>query len=216
MTTYLQAVNDVLVRLREEEVSTVTETSYSSLIGKFVNDAKRHVEDAYEWNILGTTVVVTTTSGTYSYALTGAGQKFRVTDVINDTTDSTMTNIPFVNMNRFLNFGDQTNAIPTYYAFDGVDASYDTKVTLFPKPDGVYSIKFSLVVPQAPLSSDSTVIQVPSELIVQNAYARALVERGEDGGLSSSEAYQLYRSMLSDYISMEATRYPEFGTFEAV
>ena len=44
----------------------------------------------------------------------------------------------------------------------------------------------------------------------------ALVERGEDGGLSSSEAYQLYRSMLSDYISMEATRYPEFGTFEAV
>jgi len=26
----------------------------------------------------------------------------------------------------------------------------------------------------------------------------------------------LYRAMLSDYISMEATRYPEFGSFEAV
>ena len=48
MTTYLQAVNDVLVRLREEQVSTVTETSYSSLIGKFVNDAKRQIEDSYE------------------------------------------------------------------------------------------------------------------------------------------------------------------------
>ena len=214
--TYLELVNDVLVRLREETVSTVSETTYSSLIGKFVNDAKRAIEDAYEWNILGTTVVVSTVAGTSSYSLTGAGQKFRVQDVINDTANNGMTNIPFANMNRFLNFGNPSNATPTYYAFDGVDASYDTKVTLFPVPDGVYTLKFSLIVPQATLSSDSTVVLMPSELIVQNAYARALVERGEDGGLSSSEAYLLYKSMLSDYIAMEATRYPEFGTFEAV
>lgn len=214
--TYLELVNDVLVRLREETVSTVSETTYSSLIGKFVNDAKRAIEDAYEWNILGTTVVVSTVAGTSSYSLTGAGQKFRVQDVINDTANNGMTNIPFANMNRFLNFGNPSNATPTYYAFDGVDGSYDTKVSLFPVPDGVYTIKFSIIVPQAALSSDSTVVLMPSELIVQNAYARALVERGEDGGLSSSEAYLLYKSMLSDYIAMEATRYPEFGTFEAV
>jgi hypothetical protein len=214
--TYLELVNDVLVRLREEQVSTVSETTYSTLIGKFVNDAKRAIEDAYEWNVLGTTVVVSTVSGTSSYSLTGAGQKFRVQDVINDTSNVGMTNIPFANMNRFLNFGNPSNAAPTYFAFDGVDASYDTKVTLFPVPDGVYSLRFSLIVPQAALSSDSTVVLMPSELIVQNAYARALVERGEDGGLSSSEAYLLYKSMLSDYIAMEATRYPEFGTFEAI
>jgi len=34
MTTFLQAVNDVLIRLRENQVSTVTETTYSTLIGK--------------------------------------------------------------------------------------------------------------------------------------------------------------------------------------
>jgi hypothetical protein len=119
-------------------------------------------------------------------------------------------------MNRFLNFGTPSNSIPQYYTFDGVDSNADTKVTLFPVPDGVYTIKFSLVVPQDVLSSDSTVISVPAELIVQNAYSRALVERGEDGGLNSSEAYQLYKSMLSDYIATEATRYPEFGVFEAV
>ena len=214
--TYLELVNDVLVRLREETVSTVSETTYSSLIGKFVNDAKRAIEDAYEWNVLGTTVVVTTASGTSSYSLTGAGQKFRVQDVINDTANNGMTNIPFANMNRFLNFGNPSNATPTYYAFDGVDGSYDTKVSLFPVPDGVYTLKFSIIVPQATLSSDSTVCLMPSELVTQNAYARALVERGEDGGLSSSEAYLLYKSMLSDYIAMEATRYPEFGTFEAI
>jgi hypothetical protein len=216
MTTYLQAVNDVLVRLREAEVSTVSETSYSALIGKFVNDAKRQVEDAYEWNVLGTTVTITTTSGTYSYSMTGAGQKFRVQDAINSTSKISLVNIPFTTMNRYLNFGTPSNSIPLYYTFDGVDSNYDTTVTLFPIPDGVYSIPFSLIIPQAVLSSDSTVIGVPAELIVQSAYARALVERGEDGGLSSSEAYQLYKSMLSDYIATEATRYPEFGTFEAI
>jgi hypothetical protein len=216
MTTYLQAVNDVLVRLREAEVSTVSETSYSALIGKFVNDAKRQVEDAYEWNVLGTTVTITTTSGTYSYSMTGAGQKFRVQDAINSTSKISLVNIPFATMNRYLNFGSPSNSIPAYYTFDGVDSNYDTKVTLFPIPDGVYSIPFSLIVPQAVLSSDITVIGVPAELIVQSAYARALVERGEDGGMSSSEAYQLYKSMLSDYIATEATRYPEFNAFEAI
>jgi hypothetical protein len=66
--TYLELVNDVLVRLRESTVSTVSETSYSSLIGKFVNDAKRQIEDAYAWNVLGTTITLSTTSGTYQYA----------------------------------------------------------------------------------------------------------------------------------------------------
>ena len=52
--------------------------------------------------------------------------------------------------------------------------------------------------------------------MVQNAYARALVERGEDGGLSSSEAYNLYRAMLSDYIALEGTRYPENQEFVSI
>jgi hypothetical protein len=58
--TYLELVNDVLVRLRETSVSTVSETSYSSLIGKFVNDAKRQIEDAFAWNVLVQTITVTT------------------------------------------------------------------------------------------------------------------------------------------------------------
>lgn len=214
--TYLELINDVLVRLRETTVSTNAETSYSTLIGKFVNDAKRQVEDAFGWNILGQTITVTTASGTASYSLTGAGQKFQVQDVINTTSNISLTNINFVDMNRKQNFTPLVNAIPTEFAFDGVDGSYDTKVTLFPIPNGVYTIKFSLVVPQATLSADATVVKVPDVLVAQNAYARALVERGEDGGLTSSEAYALYRSMLSDYIALEGTRYPETGEFVAI
>ena len=214
--TYLELINDVLVRLRETTVSTVTETSYSTLIGKFVNDAKRQVEDAFAWNVLGTTITLSTTSGTYQYALTGAGQKFQVIDVLNVTSNIGMKNIDFASMNRKQNFSTPVSGIPSEYCFDGIDSSYDTKVTIYPRPDGVYSIPFSLAVPQATLTSGSTVIAVPDVLVVQNAYARALVERGEDGGLSSSEAYQLYKSMLSDYIALEGTRYPENQEFVAV
>jgi len=214
--TYLELVNDVLVRLRETTVSTVSQTNYSSLIGKFVNDAKRQIEDAFAWNVLGTTITLSTTSGTYSYALTGAGQKFQVVDVINVTSNVGMKNIDFASMNRKQNFSTPVSGIPYEYAFDGVDGSYDTKVTLYPRPDGVYSIPFSLTVPQATLASDSTIVAVADTLVVQNAYARALVERGEDGGLSSSEAYQLYKAMLSDYIALEGTRYPENQEFVAV
>ena len=214
--TYLELVNDVLVRLRETTVSTVSETSYSALIGKFVNDAKRQVEDAYAWNVLGTTITLSTTSGTYQYALTGAGQKFQVIDVLNVTSNIGMKNIDFASMNRKQNFSTPVSGIPYEFCFDGVDGNYDTKVTIYPRPDGVYSIPFSLAVPQATLTSGSTVIAVPDVLVVQNAYARALVERGEDGGLSSSEAYQLYKSMLSDYIALEGTRYPENQEFVAV
>ena len=214
--TYLELVNDVLIRLRETTVSTVSETSYSTLIGKFVNDAKRQIEDAFAWNVLGTTITLSTTSGTYSYSLTGAGQKFQVIDVINVTSNVGMKNIDFASMNRKQNFSTPVSGIPSEFAFDGIDGSYNTKVTLYPRPDGVYSIPFSLAVPQATLSSDSTIVLVPDVLVVQNAYSRALIERGEDGGMNSSEAYQLYKSMLSDYIALEGTRYPENQEFVAV
>jgi len=207
--TYLELVNDVLTRLRETTVATVTETNYSSLIGKFVNDAKRQVEDAYNWNVLSTTVTITTSANTHSYSLTGAGQKFQLNDAINKTSVIGLTNISFVEMNRKLNFQTPATSIPSEFTFSGVDSSGDTKVELFPVPDGVYTVIFELNVPQATLSSDGTSVKVLDYLVAQNAYARALMERGEDGGTTTSDAYILYKGMLSDAIALESTRYIE-------
>jgi len=207
--TYLELVNDVLVRLRESTVSTVGETTYSALIGKFVNDAKRQIEDSYNWNVLGQTITVSTTSGTSSYALTGAGQKFRIAEALNTTNYIILSNIAVSDMNRNLNFGTPVQGVPTEYCFSGVDGSGDTKVDLFPIPNGVYTLKFDLTIPQANLSADGTSVKVLDYLVTQSAYARALIERGEDGGTNSSEAYALFRGMLSDAIALESTRYPE-------
>ena len=207
--TYLELVNDVLTRLRETNVSTVSETAYSTSVGKFVNDAKRQIEDAYTWNVLNQTITVTTTSGTSSYSLTGAGQKFRLMDAINTTSVITLDNITVADMNRKLNFGTPGQGIPSEFCFNGVDGSGDTKIDLFPVPSGVFTLLFDVIVPQATLSSDGTSVKVLDYLVTQSAYARGLIERGEDGGTASSEAYALFRGMLSDAIAMESTRYPE-------
>jgi hypothetical protein len=148
--------------------------------------------------------------------MTGAGQKFQVMDAINVTANVGMQNISFVQMNRFQNLVPAISGIPEYYSFDGVDGNGDTKVVLYARPDNVYTLPFALTVPQATLSSDNTLVKVPDVLVAQNAYARALVERGEDGGLASSEAYQFYRVMLADYIALESTRYPENQEFVAI
>ena len=207
--TYLELVNDVLIRLRETTVSTVSETNYSALVGKFVNDAKRQIEDSYNWNCLNQTITVTTASGTSSYSLTGVGQKFRVGEVLNTTSNITLSNIAVADMNRKLNFSTPAQSIPSQYCFSGVDGSGDTKVDLFPIPSGVFTLKFDVTVPQANLTSDGTSVKVLDYLVAQSAYARGLIERGEDGGTASNEAYALFRGMLSDAIALESTRYPE-------
>ncbi len=67
-TTYLSLVNSVLRRLREDEVSGVTNTAYSKMVGDFVNDAKTQVANAHDWSTLRTTVVVPTVEGTTEYS----------------------------------------------------------------------------------------------------------------------------------------------------
>ena len=84
---YLESVNNVLVRLREDEVTAPTDTPYSKLISTFVNDAKRFVEDSFQWNVLTTTSIATTEDGLYNWVLEGSGQRFRVMDVVNSEGD---------------------------------------------------------------------------------------------------------------------------------
>ena len=88
--TYLNLVNNVLRRLREEEVASVQSSTYSKMAGDFVNDAKRMVEDAWDWSALRTTLTVTTTADIFNYVLTGSQNRIKALNVINDTTNRFM------------------------------------------------------------------------------------------------------------------------------
>ena len=186
------------------------------MIGKFVNDSKRMVEDAYNWNALSDTLSAVTAVDIFNYVLVGSGQRFRVIDVLNDTSDTILRNATTQYMNQQFLLTAQTKGAPNYYNFNGTDSNGDTQVDLFPIPNGVYNIRFNIIKPQVALSADADKVLVPSEPIIMLAYAKALAERGEDGGLISSEAYGLYKTSLADAISLESGRYIEESQWDAI
>jgi len=209
MATYVNVVNNVLTRLREPTVTSVQDTTYAKLIGLLVNDAKREVEDAYNWNALGSTVTLTTVSGTYNYTLTDSKTRFRVIDVLNDSSNLRMQYATTLWMNEQFLLVEAAQGTPSYYNFNGVSNDGDTQVDIFPIPNGVYTVRFNLTIPQDDLSVDSTKLLIPSHLVEQLAYAKAISERGEDAGVSSAEAYSIYRNSLADAIAIEANHYDE-------
>lgn len=213
--TYLQIINAVMRRLREDEVATYSQSSYSKLIGDFVNETKREVEDAWNWTQLRTTIPVTTASGTDSYTLTGSGERYRILQVINDTNDFEMRNVPYSWINKTKTIGSSTNDSPLYYSVIG-STSGDADVTLEPTPNAVETLNFYAVVPQADLAADATVLTVPSWPVVLGAYAKALLERGEEGGTSLSVAALMYQSALSDSIVLDSNNARDELNWEAV
>ena len=216
LPTYLELVNDILVRLREPEVTTVQENVLSKLIGKLVNDSKRQVEDAYNWNSLTDTLVVDTVANTYGYVLNNSGLMFKVIDAQDITNGITLRPLSTLAMSKYL-LEDPSVGAPKFYNFNGIDEiTGDTKVDLYPVPPAGLKLYFNLYIPQEDLTSDADKLKVPKHAVVLGALARALVERGEDGGLDSSEAYGLYRAALADAIAVESSRFIEEETWEAV
>ena len=207
--TYLQLVNSVLRRIREDEVSSVSQNSYSKLVGEFVNDAKRSVEDSYDWTALRTTLTVSTTDAAFNYTLTGSQNKMKLLDVINDTSNFFLqyqTSRWFDN--AYLNLAPATGS-PKYYSFNGVDANGDNAVDLYPKPDGVYQVRFNVVLRTADFTLDADKLTIPSSPVVQIATALAARERGETGGTSAAELFGLADRTLSDAIAFDAAQHPE-------
>jgi hypothetical protein len=207
--TYLEIVNSVLRRLREREVASVSESSYSKLIGDFVNDARNEVETAWNWSALRTTLTLTTTADIFNYELNGSQNNFTLIDVINDTDNQFMEYRPSTWFdNAFLNQGSVTGS-PTYYNFNGVSNDGDTQVDIYPIPDGVYTIRFNAILRNQDMSGDGNDLYVPSRPVILLALAKAIEERGEDGGNASMNAYAAGRSSLADEIALDAARRPD-------
>jgi hypothetical protein len=215
LPTYLDLVNDVLIRMREPEVTTVNENTLSKLVGRLVNDAKRQVEDAYAWNALTDTLIIETEADTYGYVLTGSGTRFKVIDAQDNTNKAVINPLSTKLMSQYL-LNNTSPGNPMYYNFNGIHSTGDTKVDFYPVPNAGLTLYFNLYIPEPELTSDTATMLVPKEPVVLGAFARALVERGEDGGLNSSEAYGLYKSSLADAIAIESSRYVEEETWEAV
>ena len=207
--TYLQLVNSVLRRLREDEVTSVSQNSYSKLIGEFVNDSKRTVEDAYDWTALRDTLTVSTDDTAFNYTLVGSGNRMKILDVANDTSNFFLQYRTSHWMNNAFLINDAPTGTPQFYSFNGVDANGDNGVDLYPKPDGVYQVRFNAVLRTDDFTEDTDNMLIPSSPVVQLATALGARERGETGGTSAAELFSLADRTLADAIAFDAAQHPE-------
>jgi len=207
--TYLELVNSVLRRLREDEVTTVSESDYSRLIGDFVNDAKRLVEDSWDWTALRETVDITTIVGQSSYSLTGYSTKSKILTVHNETTNQVIPLESLTRVRRLALQSDNASGSIQYYTLDGVDSNNDMQIRFYMPPNAEQTITVYGVKRTNELSLDTDTTSLPSAPVVQWAYSYALRERGETGGQSAAEQAVFAKEDLTNAISQDASQHPE-------
>ena len=207
--TYIDLVQNLLKRLRERTVNTVNENPYSSMLGVLINDAKSEVENAWNWSALRQTLTLQTEANKFSYELNGTGNNFTVMDVVNDQGNFFLEYRTQHEFNQFYLNQDPLTGNPRYYNFNGVSTDGDTMVDLYPKPDGVHTIFFNIIQRTGDLVNENDKLVVPSLPVMLLAYAKAVEERGEDGGASASTAYATASRVLNDAIAQDSQRHVE-------
>jgi hypothetical protein len=206
---YRALINKVLTRLREDTISanwsgaisdSTTLDDYEILIGELVNEAKEVVEDAWNWSVLRSIVPITTSSDTPTYTITGANDRSRVLQVIDDTNNAELSQMSDSLFYNYTYVGTQTNNRPTSYRLNGNDISF------YQTPDATYTIQAHMLIPQSDLSLATDTLTVNERVVVLGAYALALNERGEDSGTLSDTAAQRFNNALVDAISQDESR----------
>lgn len=223
--TYLNLMNRVLRRMREEEVSSVNASTYSKMVGDFINDAKTIVEQAADWSALRTRESAFVTSADDNlYSLTGSGDDVKIISAYDTSsakeveyqTKEWFNNESYINKTLLISAKGGTTGSPLYYTFDGLDSNGDTQVRLYPMPDDAYNLRFVMVRRQAELTEDSDVLKVPYTPVMHMAIALLARERGETGGTSVQEYFEIANRSLSDAIALDAGKHPEEMIFYTV
>jgi hypothetical protein len=209
--TFRELINEVLIRLREDTIATdwsgnindsTTVTDYQKVIGSLINDSKRNIESYHDWLILRETVDISTVAGTRNYNL-ASGQEIKILDVVNQTDGQRLTQVSRQYMNSVM-YPTTANGYPLYYSFRGSDSSNNLKIDLEPIPSTVHTLSFDMVKYQAELKTASTSLKLPDKPVILGAWARAIAERGEDGGTQTSVVAAEVAQSLSQAVMVDS------------
>lgn len=235
-STYLSTVNAVLTRLRESTVTTVAQTPYSLLIGALVNDAKREVEDAWQWSMLMDFLNFTTTTGTYQYDLSAVNTQIRgapAGDRARLWVDPTLSKPYLINTTPSYEFNlqyeptltdwsiktaiiNQNDTEPPKYwqLFQSPTVTtinqWNKQVKLFAIPNGTYNMSMYIINPAADLVNDGDIFLVPTAPVVLKAYLFALYERGEELGEMLTLTTDKLAQSLGDAIAYDASNASQY------
>jgi len=213
---YLDLVNAVLVRLRENPVSTADfqSTPYYRMIGAAVNDAKHTVEQAWKWSQLRAVESYLINQGDDSLTLTNSADRvYQVFSVLNQEEGYYLRWVtePWLKArNRNSANVPVAPQKPNYYGFGLDDPSTgDKTLTLYAPSNAVYNFDVSFWCEQPQLVNWDDRLLVPSLPVYSLATALAARERGEVGGNPTSELFGLADKNLSDAIAYDSSRFPE-------
>ena len=228
--TFRELVNSVLLRLREDTIDSdwsgdytdsVSLTSYQKLICELVNDSKKNVESYHDWNALRETFNVKLKTGNMQYTLgdatRGAGTSFKILDVRNKATGQQLEQVNNDWLNdRMFPTSKVVSGEPTKYALNGISQAGvgrepDVNIDFYPIPSSTQNnqiIAVNIVGAQKELSEGADILRVPSQPVILGAWARAISERGEDGGTLSSAVAGEARDALNLAVQLDA------GNFE--
>lgn len=200
MATQLATVNKILRRLRETTVTSVSSTSYSQLIGLFVNEAKEMMEDAWFWTVNETAVDTSILAdGTLTYDLTDTNDRsFLIRDHnekmphaydITDGEERQLYDISLKARNKLRdswNGTPPTESTPEVFAVQPDSDGRGYTLALLYGSDTARTWRTYWYAPQAELAldgtDDSTEILLPARPIYLLALSLAMNERGEEMG----------------------------------
>jgi hypothetical protein len=213
MKTFLQLVNNTLVGIREDAVADVAQDDYTSMVAKFVNDAKQQVEDAYDWSAYITEYDITTVANQDIYSLVGSDNRVKMDFIIDITTGGIIREgVRKVLSIRALK-ANQPAGIADRYANNGVDANGDAQIRLFPAPSDVRTLTTSGWWRPTDLVTNDDTLLIPHAPVQDLALAMAVRERGEVAGQVAMEYFEIAKRSLSDAIAYDSARNDEETTW---
>lgn len=213
--TYLQLVNSVLIRLRETTVATVSETTYSALIGEWVNDAKRMVEDAWPWQALENTANVSILASTTTYTISTLNERSQLIfdPVTNiplawDTTSGDKFQLVYwpyqkVVAERIVLNTPNSQDKPIIFGVHKTPTS-GVLVELYETPTSSRTWTLYFKDPQDDFSLDADILLVPYAPVIQIALDYALNERGEEIGEPGTTVQQKAMIHISNAIALDS------------
>lgn len=225
--TYLDLVNDVLRELRENTVSTVNYTTYSTLVAKWVNDAKRRVEAAWDWQALNYLVSFNLVVNQTTYDLTSlfpllterarlrknpeSMDKFAYALSFDITfpTPGQLFHMPadWIHTQKDRLPIPVTVTRPIYFGLEKYNNGTNAGIQciLWETPITVRTWNLYFCNPQDDLVNDDDVILVPWEPVEKIALEIALNERGEELGEPGTTIEDRIEKHLSDAIGNDST-----------
>ena len=109
-----------------------------------------------------------------------------------------------------LNLGtDNAQGTIVYFAVDGLDSNGDAQIRLYQTPNAEKTLSVYAVKRDQSLVNDTDSTVLPTQPIIQFAFAYALRERGETGGQSAAEQLIFAQEDLRNAVVFDANLNPE-------